>query len=299
MQSNPHFSIIIPTYNHAQFLRRALQSVIDQTYPKWEALVIDNHSEDNTVDVVKELHDSRIRILKIKNNGVIAASRNLGIREAKGEWIAFLDSDDYWYRDKLNIVMEETKVKNLFDVISTDEIMVNIRNNSSKVLKHGPTDNHFYKTLLVHGNRLSPSATVLRKNFIINNRIVFNESQNYITVEDYDFWLNIARIGGRFKFIRQVQGEYVIHGNNNSSNYLIHSNNTKLLLMDHVYKIQKFTTQHEQLWSLIEPRLRIMKIKNYFLTKKFKYCLLEIIILFLKYPRPTIKHTITKFITRF
>ena len=90
----PLVSVVIPTYNHARYLARALQSVLDQTYTNWEAIVIDNHSTDNTDEVMASFADSRITLLKIHNNGVIAASRNIGIRAANSEWITFLDSDD-------------------------------------------------------------------------------------------------------------------------------------------------------------------------------------------------------------
>ena len=94
-------SVIIPTYNHANFLSKTLKSVINQTYSNWEAIVIDNHSKDNTDEVVAKFKDSRIILYKIKNNGIIAKSRNLGIEHANGKWIAFLDADDWWYPDKL------------------------------------------------------------------------------------------------------------------------------------------------------------------------------------------------------
>ena len=87
----PIVSIIIPTYNHAKFISKALQSIIDQTFKKWEAIIIDNNSTDDTDKILKKFSDNRIKCLKINNNGVIAKSRNLGIKSAKGEWIAFLD----------------------------------------------------------------------------------------------------------------------------------------------------------------------------------------------------------------
>ncbi len=85
----PLVSIVIPTYNHANYLRKALQSVLDQTYKNWEAIVIDNHSTDDTKKVINKFNDPRIRYLKIHNYGVIAKSRNAGILAAKGEWVAF------------------------------------------------------------------------------------------------------------------------------------------------------------------------------------------------------------------
>ncbi len=97
----PLVSVVIPTYNHARYLVRALESVLNQTFTNWEAIVIDNHSTDNTDEVMESFSDPRISYLKIHNNGIIAASRNAGIRVAKGEWIAFLDSDDWWTQDKI------------------------------------------------------------------------------------------------------------------------------------------------------------------------------------------------------
>ncbi len=108
-------SVVIPTYNHARFLGRALQSVLDQTYTNWEAIVVDNHSQDNTDEVVQRFACGRFTLLKIHNNGVIAASRNMGIRAAKGEWIAFLDSDDWWKPNKLQVCFEH--INNNVDLV--------------------------------------------------------------------------------------------------------------------------------------------------------------------------------------
>ena len=98
---NPLVSIIIPTYNRAEDLKRALQSVFDQTFTDWEVVVVDNHSIDNTDRLIESFNDPRIRLFKIHNEGVIAASRNLGLKHALGEYIAFLDSDDWWLPKKL------------------------------------------------------------------------------------------------------------------------------------------------------------------------------------------------------
>jgi len=82
---NSMVSVIIPSYNHAHFLKQSLKSVIDQTYSNWEAILVDNHSEDNTDSIINSFANARIKILKIYNNGVIAVSRNLGIKHACGE----------------------------------------------------------------------------------------------------------------------------------------------------------------------------------------------------------------------
>lgn len=95
-------SIIMPSYNTAQYISEAIQSVLGQTYMNWELIIVDDCSTDDTDNVVKQyLADSRIRYLKNKKNGGAAISRNRALREAKGKWIAFLDSDDLWLPEKL------------------------------------------------------------------------------------------------------------------------------------------------------------------------------------------------------
>jgi glycosyltransferase involved in cell wall biosynthesis len=90
------FSIIIPTYNRAAFIKKAVDSVLAQTYANWELLIIDDASTDNTAELLTQYYDARIHILKNESNIERSASRNKGIAQAKGDYICFLDSDDYF-----------------------------------------------------------------------------------------------------------------------------------------------------------------------------------------------------------
>lgn len=94
-------SIIMPSYNTAHLIGESIQSVIAQTYPHWELLIVDDCSTDNTDAAVSQFRDSRIRYFKNEKNSGAAVSRNRALREAAGEWIAFLDSDDLWMPQKL------------------------------------------------------------------------------------------------------------------------------------------------------------------------------------------------------
>ena len=95
-------SIIMPSYNTACFIRESIQSVLTQNYKEWELIIVDDCSPDNTDEVVKQyLSDERIKYIKNDRNSGAAVSRNRALREAKGKWIAFLDSDDLWMPDKL------------------------------------------------------------------------------------------------------------------------------------------------------------------------------------------------------
>ena len=99
---NELVSIIMPSYNTAQYITETIESILNQTYTNWELIIVDDCSTDNTDQVVKSfLSDGRIRYLKNEKNSGAAVSRNKALREAKGKWIAFLDSDDLWMPDKL------------------------------------------------------------------------------------------------------------------------------------------------------------------------------------------------------
>ena len=102
MEMDELVSIIMPSYNTANYIAASIQSVLDQTYQNWELLLVDDCSTDDTDAVVAPfLSDARIRYLKNDRNSGAAISRNRALREAKGRWIAFLDSDDLWYPTKL------------------------------------------------------------------------------------------------------------------------------------------------------------------------------------------------------
>ena len=94
-------SIIMPSYNTGKFIKETINSVISQTYSNWELIIVDDCSTDNTDEILKNINDDRIIYLKNEKNSGAAVSRNKALREAKGRWMAFLDSDDLWVPQKL------------------------------------------------------------------------------------------------------------------------------------------------------------------------------------------------------
>ena len=94
-------SVIIPTYNRSKTIRRAIESVLTQTYNQLELIIVDDGSTDNTDQWIKEIQDERLRYIKLPYNMGACHARNVGIEEAKGSYIAFQDSDDVWHHDKL------------------------------------------------------------------------------------------------------------------------------------------------------------------------------------------------------
>lgn len=94
-------SIIIPTFNREHLIQKAVESVLDQSYTDIEVIVIDDGSTDNTEEKVRLIEDERVRYLKLNNNGGACRARNKGAEIARGEYLAFQDSDDIWHKDKL------------------------------------------------------------------------------------------------------------------------------------------------------------------------------------------------------
>uniref|UniRef100_UPI0040476352 glycosyltransferase family 2 protein n=1 Tax=Algoriphagus sp. TaxID=1872435 RepID=UPI0040476352 len=203
-------SIILPTFNHAHFLSRAIESVLSQTYTNWELIIIDNYSKDRTDEVINQFKDFRIKVLKVQNNGVIAVSRNMGIDMAKGTWIAFLDSDDWWTSDKLKVCIE--KLNEEIDFVFHDLSIVGIIPASfrSKVLKGKHLVPPITKDLLVNGNIISNSSVIVRKSILLSvNKI--DESKEMIASEDYNTWLKISAITSKFLYIPKNMGFYMVH----------------------------------------------------------------------------------------
>lgn len=95
-------SIIMPSYNTGDFIAEAIQSVINQTYHNWELIIVDDCSDDDTIDVIQGFMDERIRLYRARENCGAAVCRNKALRESNGRWIAFLDSDDLWHPEKLS-----------------------------------------------------------------------------------------------------------------------------------------------------------------------------------------------------
>lgn len=107
MENKGLVSIVMPSYNTASYIGETIESIQNQTYPYWELIIVDDCSKDDTDAVVAPyLKDERIRYLKNEKNSGAAISRNYALREAKGKWIAFLDSDDVWLPEKLELQLE-------------------------------------------------------------------------------------------------------------------------------------------------------------------------------------------------
>jgi glycosyltransferase involved in cell wall biosynthesis len=182
----PLVSVIVPTFNRARMVGRAIDSVLAQTYSHYELIVVDDESTDDTPALLDRYGD-RIRVLHRVHGGVSAA-RNCGIRAAAGELIALLDSDDYWMPEKLAVQVNDFVRHPEIVLGQTEEIW--IRNG----VRVNPGRRHQKKAGLIFEHSLplcliSPSAVMLRR-FVFDEIGWFDESLP--ACEDYDFWLRIT-----------------------------------------------------------------------------------------------------------
>ncbi len=227
---DPVVTIIIPTYNHAGYLREALASVVAQNFHDWEAIVVNNFSEDDTVAAVESFADSRIRLENFRNNGVIGASRNRGIALARGRYIAFLDSDDAWLPGKLARCIPY--LEQGAHLVSHGLRYIGER---SGEMYCGPAHRASVNALLDHGSCITPSATIVRK-LALESVGCFSENPAVVTSEDYHLWIKLACNGARMEFIREILGEYRIHEGNQSGSVMRHLNSVLSVLEE--FKLQ-------------------------------------------------------------
>jgi len=189
----PPVSVIMPTFNHAGFIGKAIDSVFNQTYQNFELIIVDNYSEDDTEKIVTSYKDDRIKYFKFRNNGIIAASRNHGIMKSKGEYIAFLDSDDIWYPDKLDCQL--SKLSNSSSGLCFTNFDY-INKNGKKLKKThrikkrylNPTFNKF----ILGGGGICNSSVMIIRN-VINTVGLLKEDSQLIAVEDYHYWARILK----------------------------------------------------------------------------------------------------------
>ncbi len=208
---SPLVSVVVPSYNHAHFLPRALDSVKRQGWTNWEVLIVDNHSTDDTDKVLQPYLNEQIRLIKIHNHGVIAASRNLGIRQARGEWIAFLDSDDWWTDDKLQSSMQLALAG--ADVIYHDLTMVGLdgKKRPWRRSRSRPLGRHAHEVLWRDGCALPNSSVVVRK-ARLDAVGGLREDADMVGWEDYDTWLRLASSGCSFHRLSGAHGYYWVGG---------------------------------------------------------------------------------------
>jgi len=179
-------SVIIPTFNRSSFLKDAIDSVLCQKGADFELIVVDDGSTDDTQKIVESFGEA-VRYIRQANSGVSAA-RNKGIEIAKGEWLAFLDSDDFWLPQKLQIQCDYLQAKPTFRICQTEEFWVRNGERLNPKKYHRKPSGYCFPKLLERC-LVSPSAVMIHRD-LFHEVGLFDE--NLPACEDYDLWLRIG-----------------------------------------------------------------------------------------------------------
>lgn len=182
----PFFSVIIPAYNRYQLLKRAIDSVLNQTFEDFELIVVDDGSTDETPGVAIE-YEGRITYIR-QDNGGVSNARNRGIHLARSPYIAFLDSDDVWFPEKLNEQCSYIDCHPDVLIHQTDELWIRNGRRVNPMKKHMKREGAIFLESLDRC-MISPSSVVMRRD-LFERFGLFDE--NLPVCEDYDLWLRIA-----------------------------------------------------------------------------------------------------------
>ena len=181
-----NISVIIPTYNRKEPLKRAIQSVLIQSYTPYEIIVIDDGSDDGTKEWLKD-NFPNVKYIYQMNSGVSSA-RNKGIKFARGDWIALLDSDDEWLPSKLKDQANEIELNPAAKFLHTNEIWIRNGVRVNQMKKHKKYGGYIFEKCL-DMCRISPSSVLIKKD-IFDEIGMFDETLK--VCEDYDLWLRFA-----------------------------------------------------------------------------------------------------------
>lgn len=205
--NKPKVSIIVALYNKEKYIKKCLKSLVNQTLKDIEIIVVNDCSTDKSLDVVKSLDDKRIKVINNKKNKGIGITRNIGVAKATGEYIGFVDADDYVEKDMYEKYYNYAKEYNL-DLLTSDYFK--IINNKKEYFK---VDNFKITNIEKNNNIINlinygPCNKLFKRDLIINNNIIFSETTKF---EDVIFVAKAIRYSKNIRYLNEAYYNYVIH----------------------------------------------------------------------------------------
>ena len=238
-------TIIMPCFNSASFIRDSIESILNQNYSNWELLVIDDYSDDNSERVVNELKDNRISYLKNKYEKGTANARTTGIEVAKGDYIAFLDSDDIWLNDKLSKHISFMIAKRV-NFSYTNYYITSLKN-SNFIEKKCPKK-ITYKSML-NMSKIGTLTVIIKSEYIKGVKIPNLRKRN-----DYALWLKVLKKTDGYLFDMTLSN-YIVRSESLSSG-------SKLRLLKYHYKLfresEKFNFFKAVYYTLVNVILYVL-----------------------------------------
>jgi len=207
--SLPKVTVVISTYNRALLLKRAIQSVLDQTFEDFELIIVNNASTDDTEEIIKSFEDKRICYVTHKENKGGPAARNTGIRQGQGKYIALLDDDDEWSKTKLEKqVKKMEKAPRQVGLIYVGTEIFDDQKNITMRDQYPQYKGDVFKPLLL-ATILGSVSSVLVRRECFDNVGFFDESLT--SCQDWDMWLRISQCY-EFDFVNEILARIHIHG---------------------------------------------------------------------------------------
>ena len=290
MKKNKTVTVIIPFYNAKKFLKKSIESVLNQTYSNLDIILVDDCSNDGSVKIVKKFikKDNRIRLFKTnKNSGTVGVPRNIGIKHARGDYVTFLDADDYWHHDKINYQLSKIKKNILIATAGRFEVYKTKKNNFftdflriffqrfifNKIKNKGFCWLYIYNPVIV--------SSIMIKKKIFNQVNMFSSDPNIR--EDLSMWLKVFRII-KDKFLYSTKKTITITQSSNSmsSNKLEEFSKVIRTMVTDLLNEKNFNNLHYIILGIIFRSLKFL-IVNFFYKIKKNVIKLVITILFLYY----------------
>ena len=193
MNKKPQVSIVMPVYNGEEYIKKTIESILSQTYSNYELLIIDDCGSDKSMEIVRSVNDERIRIISNEQNSGIAYSRNVGIKNARGKYIALMDDDDLVPLDRLMLEYNYLEEHKEIDAVGGRYCVID---ESDKIIEYSPDtlqNPKFIKASLMFFDPIGNGSMMFRKSVVEKNDILFRD--DCLGMEDYLFWIDFSKYG--------------------------------------------------------------------------------------------------------
>ena len=260
--SNPDISVVMSVFNGGDYLRKSIESILNQSYLNFEFIIIDDGSTDTSLEIIKSYKDNRIVLINRKNKGFIT-SLNEGIEKSKGKYIARMDADDISFPSRLEKQFDFIEKNNL-DICGGHYLLIN-KNGKINGLNVVPTSHKMCTLSLFFKVPFAHPSVMIRKQFLDENSLEYGQS-SYKIAEDLDLWLRMHRCGARFGNVDSTVLKYRIH-----SDSLTKVNNTLILKETKAMLRQFYKDNYQQIALIIKSLPSVLNTEEKSLLVRYIY----------------------------
>ena len=251
---NPLISIIINCHNASNYILKSINSVLKQSYRNWELIIYDNNSKDKTFSIIKNLNkNNKIKYYKSKVFLNLYHARNLAVKKSKGEFVAFLDADDWWTKDKLKKQVDFLSKNKNINIIYSNLYLFNEKNNKKKIFSKDILYNGKITQKLLDKFKMPILTTLLRKKIFKKYKF----EKNYNIIGDFDFFIKVS-LSEKVLSMQEPLAYYRIHSSSMSTRRL----DLNISELENWINVNRTKKQYKYLnFSAIHYKIQTLKIK--------------------------------------